>query len=270
MASDRVEVEKFDGKDFAYWKMQIEDVLYQKKLYLPLKEMPKDYNKAEWEVLDRQALATVRLSLSRRVAFNVSKCKTTKELMTALENVYEKPSAMNKVYIMRQLFNLKMTENGSAVEHLNEFNQIICKLSSVSIEFDDDVKALLFLSSLPSSWDLVAQTISTSAGKEKLKFMDVCDLILGESVRRREVDENSGGAYTVEMRGRGRNAKDRGRGRSASRGSSSRVKCWNCGEMGHVKRDCPKPKNRGGSGEEKGNEEKASVNMIEEDYSDVL
>ena len=29
-------IEKFDGTDFAYWRMQIEDYLYRKKLHLPL------------------------------------------------------------------------------------------------------------------------------------------------------------------------------------------------------------------------------------------
>ncbi|KAB5556118.1 hypothetical protein DKX38_007027 [Salix brachista] len=29
-------IEKFDGTDFGYWKMQIEDYLYGKKLHLPL------------------------------------------------------------------------------------------------------------------------------------------------------------------------------------------------------------------------------------------
>jgi len=31
-----VKIEKFDSSDFGFWKMQIEDYLYQKKLYLPL------------------------------------------------------------------------------------------------------------------------------------------------------------------------------------------------------------------------------------------
>jgi len=32
----KVKIEKFDGKDFSFWKMQIEDYLYQKKLYSTL------------------------------------------------------------------------------------------------------------------------------------------------------------------------------------------------------------------------------------------
>ena len=29
-------IEKFDGTDFAYWRMQIEDYFYGRKLHLPL------------------------------------------------------------------------------------------------------------------------------------------------------------------------------------------------------------------------------------------
>lgn len=44
--------------------------------------------------------------------------------------------------------------------------------------------------------------ISNSSGKEKLKCDDVRDLILSESLRRKESGESSGGAYSSEGRGR--------------------------------------------------------------------
>ena len=74
---------------------------------------------AEWEVLDRKALGTVRLSLSKSVTFNISKEKTTKDVMDALSRMYEKPSASNKVFLMRKLFNMKMVEGRVVAEHLN-------------------------------------------------------------------------------------------------------------------------------------------------------
>ena len=40
-------IEKFDGADFAYWRMQIEDYLYGKKLHLPLLGMKPDTMKDE-------------------------------------------------------------------------------------------------------------------------------------------------------------------------------------------------------------------------------
>ena len=35
-------IEKFDGVDFGYWRMQIKDYLYWKKLHLPLLEKKPD------------------------------------------------------------------------------------------------------------------------------------------------------------------------------------------------------------------------------------
>ena len=44
----KVRIEKFDGSDFGIWKMQIEDYLYQKKLYLPLTgQKPTDMEQVE-------------------------------------------------------------------------------------------------------------------------------------------------------------------------------------------------------------------------------
>ncbi|VFQ63678.1 unnamed protein product [Cuscuta campestris] len=37
MADEKIKIEKFDGSDFGFWKMQIEDVLYQKDLYQTVK-----------------------------------------------------------------------------------------------------------------------------------------------------------------------------------------------------------------------------------------
>jgi hypothetical protein len=62
----------------------------------------------EWEFIDRKALGMIRLSLEMLVSFNISKEKTTKEMMDALDKLYEKPSTSNKVFIMKILFNMKM------------------------------------------------------------------------------------------------------------------------------------------------------------------
>ncbi|RVW63690.1 Retrovirus-related Pol polyprotein from transposon TNT 1-94 [Vitis vinifera] len=78
-------IEKFDGTDFAYWRMQIEDYLYGRKLHLPLLgTKPESMKAEEWALLDRQVLGVIRLTMSRSVAHNVVKEKTTTDLMKAL------------------------------------------------------------------------------------------------------------------------------------------------------------------------------------------
>ena len=114
MAKDeKFRVKKFNGQNYQLWKMQIEDYLYQKDLFLPLSGVEKKSMVAmkdeEWEILDRKALGMIWLSLTASVAFNISKEKTTKGLMDAFAKLYEKPSATNKVFLMKRLFNMKMS-----------------------------------------------------------------------------------------------------------------------------------------------------------------
>ena len=176
-------IEKFDGTDFGFWRMQIKDYLYGKKLHLPLLgEKPETMKAEEWALLDRQILGVIRLTLSRSVAHNVVKEKTTVDLMKALSGMYEKLSANNKVHLMKKLFNLKMVENASIAQHLNEFNTITNPLLSIEIDFDDEIRALIVLASLPNSWGAIRMAVSNSIGKEKLKYNDIRDLILAEEI----------------------------------------------------------------------------------------
>ena len=242
-------IAKFDGSDFAFWKTQIEDYLYQKDLYRPLlgkeKGMKKTEDTADWEILDRKALGVVRLSLSKSVTHNIMKEKTTFDLMEALKKMYEQPSAANKVHLMKKLFNLTMPEGVSFMSHLSEFNATVDQLLSVDISFSDEVQALLILSQLPESWQGSVTAISNSAGKEKLKLSEVVSLILTEEVRRSSIDSSapgtSGSALSFQQKGKAQGKgsqkkKSKGKGKGVQGNSqtrSTKTECWNCGQVGH-------------------------------------
>ena len=202
---ERLKVERFNRQGFQFWKMQMEDYLYQKDLYLPLEEKskkPTSMSDEEWNLLDRKALGAVRLCLSSTVAFNISNEKTTKGVMDKLAKMYEKPSASNKVYLMKKLFNMKMNEGSSVQDHVNEFNTITNQLTSVSLEFEDEVRALLILCSLPDSWNSFVMAVSNSSSNAKLVFDEVVGTILSEDMRRKSTGECSNAALIVEARGR--------------------------------------------------------------------
>ena len=131
----------------------------------------------EWSFLDRQVLGVIRLTLTRSVAHNVMKEKITVDLMKALRSMYEKPSANKKVHLMKKLFNLKIVEGTLVAQYLNEFNTISNHLSYVEIDFDDEIRALIVLASLPNSWEAMRMAVSNLAGKSKLKYDDIQDLI---------------------------------------------------------------------------------------------
>ncbi|GKA40355.1 hypothetical protein Tco_0732948, partial [Tanacetum coccineum] len=134
----------------------------------------------DWTLLDRQALGVVRLSLAKNVAYNVVNEKTTYGLFKALSNMYEKPN------------------------HVNEFNSILSRLISDDIKFDDEVQALLLLSSLPDSWSGAVTTASGSTGTTKPKFDNIRDLILREDIRRKTSEEYSNYLLSEKDKGKGK------------------------------------------------------------------
>ena len=116
------------------------------------------------------------------------------------------------------------------------------------MDFDDEVRALLILCSLPKSWnDLVIVVSNFFAISNTLKFDDVVGVILSEEMRRKSTGETLGNALNTENR---RRQKDRGKvswncgnsrkGRSKSR--LGKIECWNCGKEGHLKKECKAPK----------------------------
>ena len=78
---------------------------------------------------------------------------------------------------------------------------IVSQLCSVDIYFEDKIKALILMSSLPESWDTIVVVISSSRGSEKLKFNEIRDVVLSESIRKREVGDSSSSALSVDRRG---------------------------------------------------------------------
>jgi hypothetical protein len=178
------------------------------------------------------------------VAFTISKEKTMKEMMDALNKLYEKASTSNTIFLMKRLFNMKMLEGGSIADHLNEFNTVTNHLSSVKVDFDGEFKNILILCSLPEIWNVLVMVVSNSVfGSHTLKFDDVVGVILSEEMRRKNIGETSGNALTMENRGR---KNDRGNGsgnhgNSRKGGSKSRlgkIECWNCGKKEHMKKYC--------------------------------
>jgi hypothetical protein len=222
----------------------------------------------EWEVLDRKELGTISLSLAASMAFNILKEKTMKELMDALAKLYENPLTSNKVFLMKILFNMKMSKGGSLANHLNEFNMVTNQLSSVKVEFDDEVRALLILCSLPKRWNELVMVVSNFVSiSNTLKFDDVFGVILSEEMRQKITCETSGNALNMENKGR---KKDRVKGsgncgnyrKGRSKYIFVNIECWNFWKKGHMKKDCRAPKKQRDGHQEKNQEENVTGDVL--------
>ena len=64
-----------------------------------------------------------------------------------------KKSLVNRLYIKKKMFTLKMLEGSSLDEHLDEFNKVCDTLETIDAALEDEDKVLLLISSLPKSYE---------------------------------------------------------------------------------------------------------------------
>ncbi|MCO5610542.1 hypothetical protein L7F22_064781 [Adiantum nelumboides] len=124
------------------------------------------------------------------------------KLWDSLCSAWDGKSASNKVFLMKQLMRLSMKEGSSVRSHLNEFNALYLRLTLKRLNFNDEMKAIFLLCSLPASWDTFNKAISNSTDGGKIAFGDVTSVLLTEEIRRQSLD--SGGHGEVEKRSGGK------------------------------------------------------------------
>ena len=117
----------------------------------------------------------------------------------------------------------------------------------MGVNFDEEIRALLILCSLPESWNGLVMVVSNSVpGFGTLKYDDVIGVILSEETRRKSSGgSTSGSSLNAQSRGRtterGSNSRNRGKSRGKSKGRRSQSRgpndCWYYGKPGHKKKD---------------------------------
>ena len=67
----------------------------------------------------------IRLYLADSVLLNVHEEKTAASLWKKLGDIYQGKSLVNKLFLRKKLYSLRMDEGGSVADHLNAFNMLI-------------------------------------------------------------------------------------------------------------------------------------------------
>ena len=206
---------KFDGSNFNFWKEQMQHYLIVKGQIDPMENEngPEIYKANEWQKLDRIVNATIRMHFSESVYFIVQSCKTTFELWEKLSETYEKKVASTKMNLIRRLWNLRMKESDSVQAHLNEYESVSSQISSQGTEIKDELRAIILMSSLPSSWETFVTTVC-NASITTIKYSEVTSAILIEAAWRKFFTRDSAKeAYVIQ----GSTDQSNNRGRSSSR-----------------------------------------------------
>eukprot|EP00253_Pinus_taeda_P028611 PITA_28611 len=151
-SSGKTEIEKFNGQSFELWKLKMEDLLVDKDHWIAV-----DLGEA-----------------------------TVKALWDKLGNLHQSKSLVNKLFLRKKLYNLRMKDGDSVTEHLNAFNTVVSQLSSVDIKISDEEKCISLLCSLPDSWDSLVIAIGSNA--TALQFDEIVSALLTEEMRQKNMD----------------------------------------------------------------------------------
>ena len=99
----------------------------------------------------------------------------------------------------RKLVNLKLKEGKSVTEHFSEFQNLVNQMVTMKLIIDDELQALLLLSSLLDCWEILVMSLSNSISTGVLQLAMVKNSLFKET-RRKDMGKDNAHALVTENR----------------------------------------------------------------------
>ncbi|MCO5562163.1 hypothetical protein L7F22_015789 [Adiantum nelumboides] len=168
-----------------------------------------------------------------------------------------------------------MKEGTPMSNYVDEFKIIYSQLSAQGVRFDEPVRAMFLLITLPKSVDTFRTALSNSTPPNGLTIAGVEGSLLIEEANKNTINKGKETCFVV--RGRA-NFREKGGKRNQSQSNSrnakgkSDIECYHCGKKGHMKRDYRTWKAKKGreKAEEQGEKTKSTVKIQEINVTSVV
>ena len=107
-------------------------------------------------------------------------------------------SLVNKLFMRKTLYTLRMKDGDLVSKHMNAFNTMVSQFSYVYIKNSNEDKCISLLCSLTDSWD--GLVIAIGSNTTTLNFDDIVSTLLSEEMRRRNMEDQNGDALSLQGR----------------------------------------------------------------------
>lgn len=148
-----------------------------------------------------------------------------KQIWDGLHDVFERKSITNRFMLKRQLLSMRYDERERLQEHFLKFDQLVREIKGAGARMEEEDVICHLMLTMPESYDAV--TTAMEAVSENLTL---------DMVRRKYLDveaKRRGQRQEVEKEETAFSGKQ-------NTGTTSRVKCFGCGGLGHKKAQCKK------------------------------
>ena len=136
----------------------------------------------DWEELDLQTCATIRLCLARDVQVSVREETTIVRIWQKLEDQYMTKNLTNRLYQKKSLYRMTMDEGTSIRDHIAKFKRVVSNLLDVDVKIEEEDQALTLLFSLPDSYENLVQTMLY--GKATITMDEATSALLSDQIRK--------------------------------------------------------------------------------------
>lgn len=107
--SGKIEIDKFNGSNFESWKLEMEDLLVDHDLWLVVSgTKPTGMKQEDWDLANQKSKGLIRLCLEDYVLLNVHEEKIASSLWKRLAAIYQGKSLLNKLFLRKKLYSMKM------------------------------------------------------------------------------------------------------------------------------------------------------------------
>lgn len=113
---------------------------------------PESVTNEEWEKSETKMV-------SMALEISVLNEKSPSNLWEKLETIYMSKSLTNRLYLKKQLLELKINKQIDVRDHINKFNKCIIQLLSIGIRIDEANQVIILLASLTKLHETVVTTL---------------------------------------------------------------------------------------------------------------
>ena len=220
-------VVKFSGKNWTTWKFQIQVILKSKGYYdIVTGIVPRPLqDTTEWDNKDAKAQEVVVTRLDEKVLTHILTCTSSAEMWTKLKTVYENQSQVSVHLLQQRFFSLEY-EEGNAAGFISQIEEIKGNLGHLGEKISDKMAMTKVLMSLPESMKHFVSAWE-SAPSESQTLANLMSRLMIEEERNKSAEKSTALAAKSKW---AKHKKD--------------IKCFECKELGHVKRNCPRLKSK--------------------------